>query len=260
MVLTDRSAKDLSWSNSRTAATIASRCRSPRLRRISCGADSAVMAVDLRIRDSLRQNLTCVKSAIQDEDRSDNGHSLSLHQERLNADHQHPGLSTRPGETAVHPVALHSTSLAWVCSRSGCWPEICRSMPGPSRPSGSDLKPVMGDDGLPILGHMIEMFRGGPDYCCTCTAPAGRSRSLDSPVLPTVMALGPDAHSGASTPTATRTSRSRGGLRDRAVLQAWTDAARLRRAHVPPADHAGGVRPQPAGRLHGACRQGRLDR
>ena len=31
-------------------------------------------------------------------------------------------------------------------------------------PAGSDLKPVMGDNGLPILGHMIEMFRGGPDF------------------------------------------------------------------------------------------------
>ena len=31
-------------------------------------------------------------------------------------------------------------------------------------PTGSDLKAVAGDAGLPILGHMIEMFRGGPDY------------------------------------------------------------------------------------------------
>ena len=31
-------------------------------------------------------------------------------------------------------------------------------------PAGSDLKPVMGDSGLPILGHMVEMFRGGPDF------------------------------------------------------------------------------------------------
>ena len=29
---------------------------------------------------------------------------------------------------------------------------------------GSGLKPVIGDRGLPILGHMIEMLRGGPDY------------------------------------------------------------------------------------------------
>ena len=40
------------------------------------------------------------------------------------------------------------------------WPEHALAEP----PAGSDLKPVMGDAGLPILGHMIEMFRGGPDY------------------------------------------------------------------------------------------------
>ena len=34
----------------------------------------------------------------------------------------------------------------------------------PSHHAGSDLKPVMGDAGLPIFGHMIEMFRGGPDF------------------------------------------------------------------------------------------------
>ena len=45
----------------------------------------------------------------------------------------------------------------------------------------------------------------------------------------------------------------------RAVLQPRPHAARLRRAHVPPADHAGGVRPHPAGRLHRARRQGRLE-
>ena len=44
------------------------------------------------------------------------------------------------------------------------WPQHALAEP----PAGSDLKPVMGDAGLPILGHMIEMFRGGPDYC---TAP-----------------------------------------------------------------------------------------
>ena len=31
-------------------------------------------------------------------------------------------------------------------------------------PPDSGLKPVLGDSGLPILGHMIEMLRGGPDY------------------------------------------------------------------------------------------------
>ncbi len=31
-------------------------------------------------------------------------------------------------------------------------------------PAGSGLKPVLGDSGLPILGHLIEMFREGPDF------------------------------------------------------------------------------------------------
>ena len=31
-------------------------------------------------------------------------------------------------------------------------------------PTGSGLKPVLGNSGLPLLGHSIEMFRGGPDF------------------------------------------------------------------------------------------------
>src|SRR6202012_1993810 len=31
-------------------------------------------------------------------------------------------------------------------------------------PPGSGLKPVLGDAGLPCVGHLIEMLRGGPDY------------------------------------------------------------------------------------------------
>src|ERR1700730_19264735 len=31
-------------------------------------------------------------------------------------------------------------------------------------PAGSGLKPVLGDSGLPILGHFIVLFREGPDY------------------------------------------------------------------------------------------------
>ena len=31
-------------------------------------------------------------------------------------------------------------------------------------PADSGLKTVMGDSGLPVFGHMIEMFRGGPDF------------------------------------------------------------------------------------------------
>ena len=69
------------------------------------------------------------------------------------------------------------------------WPQHAWADP----PAGSDLKPVMGDNGLPILGHMIEMFRGGPDYWLHLYRTKGPVSLLDSPILPSVVALGPDA-------------------------------------------------------------------
>jgi cytochrome P450 len=60
-------------------------------------------------------------------------------------------------------------------------------------PPGSGLQPVMGDRGLPILGHLIEMLRGGPDYLLFLYQTKGPVIFGDSPVLPGVAALGPDA-------------------------------------------------------------------
>ena len=60
-------------------------------------------------------------------------------------------------------------------------------------PPGSDLKPVLGDAGLPILGHLIEMLRGGPDYLMHIYRTKGPIVFGDSPALPSVSALGPDA-------------------------------------------------------------------
>ncbi|ORB73357.1 cytochrome P450 [Mycobacterium scrofulaceum] len=60
-------------------------------------------------------------------------------------------------------------------------------------PAGSGLKPVLGDAGLPILGHIIEMFRGGPDYALHLYRTRGPLHFLDSPIMPAVTALGPDA-------------------------------------------------------------------
>jgi cytochrome P450 len=60
-------------------------------------------------------------------------------------------------------------------------------------PPGSGLKPVMGDAGLPVLGHMIEMMRGGPDYFLHLYNTRGPLVFGDSPWLPAVAALGPDA-------------------------------------------------------------------
>src|ERR1700722_4270665 len=63
-------------------------------------------------------------------------------------------------------------------------------------PPGSGLKPVMGDRGLPILGHLIEMLRGGPDYLLFLYQTKGPVIFGDSPVLPGVAALGPEAAQG----------------------------------------------------------------
>jgi cytochrome P450 len=60
-------------------------------------------------------------------------------------------------------------------------------------PPGSGLKPVMGDAGLPVLGHMIEMMRGGPDYFLHLYKTQGPLVFGDSPWLPAVAAMGPDA-------------------------------------------------------------------
>jgi cytochrome P450 len=69
------------------------------------------------------------------------------------------------------------------------WPQFELAKP----PAGSDLKPVMGDSGLPVLGHMIETFRGGPEYMLEVYRKHGPVHYAHSPALPSVLALGPDA-------------------------------------------------------------------
>ena len=59
-------------------------------------------------------------------------------------------------------------------------------------PPGGGLKPVIGDKGLPIIGHMM-MFRGGPDYMLHVYQTRGSIMYVDSPALPAVVAMGPDA-------------------------------------------------------------------
>ncbi len=60
-------------------------------------------------------------------------------------------------------------------------------------PPGSDLKPIMGDSGLPIIGHMIEFFREGPDYALEVYRKYGPIHYQQTPALSSVLALGPDA-------------------------------------------------------------------
>ena len=69
------------------------------------------------------------------------------------------------------------------------WEEITLAEP----PPGSDLKAVKGDMGLPILAHMIEAFRGGPDFILHQYRKHGPVYYSGSQVLPSVAALGPDA-------------------------------------------------------------------
>ncbi len=60
-------------------------------------------------------------------------------------------------------------------------------------PAGSGLKPVLGDSGLPVLGHLIEMFREGPDYPLFLYQTRGPLFGVNSPIMPALTALGPDA-------------------------------------------------------------------
>jgi cytochrome P450 len=60
-------------------------------------------------------------------------------------------------------------------------------------PAGSDLKPVLGDSGLPLLGHTIGVFRGGPDFALHLYRTYGPVFFSDLPILGGINALGPDA-------------------------------------------------------------------
>src|ERR1700756_154921 len=60
-----------------------------------------------------------------------------------------PTLNTIPGMSAIERRLLTRE-----------WKQMTLAEP----PAGSGLKPILGDSGLPILGHMIEMFREGPDF------------------------------------------------------------------------------------------------
>ena len=60
-------------------------------------------------------------------------------------------------------------------------------------PAGSNLKPVLGDSGLPILGHLIELMRGGPEYSQFLYETQGPVIFGDVPAFRSVAAFGPDA-------------------------------------------------------------------
>ena len=89
------------------------------------------------------------------------------------------------------------------------WPQHAWAEP----PAGSDLKPVMGDNGLPIVGHMVEMFRGGPDYLAAPVPHQGADAARSIP-----QSFRRSSRSGPmprrrSTPIATRISPNKAGCR-----------------------------------------------
>ena len=185
--------------------------------------------------------------------------TVCLPQEHSNADDQHPGLSARPGQAAAHHVAHPHRARAWARSRSGCW-----RTDWPQHRAGRTARgqrPQAGD-GRRRAADPRPHDRDVPRRPRLLAAPVPHARAgilARLAVLPSVVALGPDA-------TQARLLQPQQGLLaaglgsgDRAVLQPRPDAARLRRAHVPPADHAGGVRPHPAGRLRRAHRPGGLE-
>jgi len=69
------------------------------------------------------------------------------------------------------------------------WPEFVFAEP----PAGSGLKPVLGNNGLPVLGHIIEVFRGGPKYILKSYRKYGPVYYTETPALRAISALGPDA-------------------------------------------------------------------
>ena len=69
------------------------------------------------------------------------------------------------------------------------WPEFVFSYP----PAGSDLRSVMGNEGLPVLGHLIEIFRGGPEFVLKSYRKNGPVYYTKTPALNAIAALGPDA-------------------------------------------------------------------
>lgn len=101
------------------------------------------------------------------------GHLLKRARQRMR-----PSVCTLPGMGMTEK---------WLLSRE--WKPVVLAVP----PAGSGLKPVVGDSGLPGLGHVIEIFRGGPEYAARLYHNHGPLFYAHNPGIPVVLALGPDA-------------------------------------------------------------------
>ncbi|BBY54394.1 cytochrome P450 [Mycobacterium koreense] len=60
-------------------------------------------------------------------------------------------------------------------------------------PDGSGLAPIVGDSGLPLIAHMVELFRGGPDYPLHLYRTHGPLFYNAPVILPGVIAVGTEA-------------------------------------------------------------------
>ena len=89
-------------------------------------------------------------------------------------------------------------------------------------PPGSGLRPVTGDGGMPVLGHMIEMFMNTPDYLLHIyhTGPGLYAHSPSCRRWP----RSDRTPRRRSTPTATRDCSQGWKPGDRPVLQTGADA------------------------------------
>ncbi|ADG99091.1 cytochrome P450 [Segniliparus rotundus DSM 44985] len=90
-----------------------------------------------------------------------------------------PRISTLPGLGAVERRLLEKSRP----------PNVVLAEP----PPGSGLKPVLGDNGLPLLGHSIEFMRGGSAYIEHVYRTRGPVSFQTNFGITMVTALGPDA-------------------------------------------------------------------
>src|SRR5271154_4940398 len=75
----------------------------------------------------------------------------------------------------------------WLLNRE--WKQVLLAEP----PAGSGLQPIVGNAGMPGLGHVIEIFRSGPDYALRQYHRHGPLLYDANPVCPAVLAFGPEA-------------------------------------------------------------------
>ncbi len=182
--------------------------------------------------------------------------TVILTQEHIDADDQHQGLPARPGEAAAEAHAGHDPRHGG--GREAAAEEGVEAVPA-GRAAGGQ-RPQTGDGRLGAADHRphdrVLPRRAGLRRADLPQVRAHVTTSTHRPVVGD--GAGPRRHAGGLLQPQQGILAAGLGSGDRAVLRPWPDAARLRRAHVPPPDHAGGVHPHAAVGLRRAHRQGGL--